>query len=82
MYGGGGQLAQKEGAPGSREEAEAGSRRQLHLELLCNGMAVPHDLSLAAVRAFMWRRSDDLLLNYRVRRPDAPAPLPAIKPPA
>ncbi|KAK9814325.1 hypothetical protein WJX72_004061 [[Myrmecia] bisecta] len=50
------------------------------LELICNGMAVPYDMSLAAVRTYIWKRSDDLLLLYRILKPHQPAPLPNIRP--
>ena len=50
--------------------------------ITCAGHAVPWDFSLAAVRQWIWRRSDDLLLQYSVRDPGAPLRLPAIRPPA
>ncbi|KAL3133704.1 hypothetical protein ABBQ32_008201 [Trebouxia sp. C0010 RCD-2024] len=50
------------------------------LELTCNGMAVPYDLSLAAVRQYIWKRSDDPVLQYRRQNSNKPAPMPTIKP--
>ncbi|EFJ45589.1 hypothetical protein VOLCADRAFT_105880 [Volvox carteri f. nagariensis] len=35
------------------------------LELTCNGMAVPYEMSLASVKKFIWKKSDDLLFHYR-----------------
>lgn len=52
------------------------------LELLCAGLAAPHDLSLAALRKYLWRRPDDLAIAYRVLKPSAPARRPVIAPPA
>ncbi|KAL6761193.1 WD40-repeat-containing domain protein [Haematococcus lacustris] len=51
------------------------------LELTCNGMLVPYDLSLSSVKKFIWRRSDDVVLHYSVRNPSRPAPMPDIQPP-
>ncbi|DBA75032.1 TPA: hypothetical protein ACH3X1_010369 [Trebouxia sp. C0004] len=39
------------------------------LELTCNGWAVPYDLSLAAVRQYIWKRSDDPVLHYGRQTP-------------
>ena len=51
------------------------------LELLCAGQAVPLDMSLAAVKMFIWRRPEDMQIMYGARDPLHPAPLPQIKPP-
>lgn len=51
------------------------------LELLCAGCAAPFDLSLGALRKFLWRRSDDLAIAYRVLNPASPARRPIIAPP-
>lgn len=51
------------------------------LELLCCGYAVPHNLTLAAVKKFIWRRSDDVIVHYRIQDSARPAPMPVIKPP-
>lgn len=42
---------------------------------------VPWDFSLAAVKQWIWKRSDDLVLNYSVRDPATPLRLPKIRPP-
>uniref|UniRef100_A0A7N0VDW8 Uncharacterized protein n=1 Tax=Kalanchoe fedtschenkoi TaxID=63787 RepID=A0A7N0VDW8_KALFE len=36
------------------------------VEILCNNEVLPSDMSLATVRAFKWKKPDDLVLNYRV----------------
>ncbi len=51
------------------------------LELLCAGFAAPFDLSLGALRKFLWRRPDDLAIAYRVLNPSSPARRPVITPP-
>lgn len=42
--------------------------------------AVPYDMSLAAVRQYIWKKSDDLVLHYRLLDVRAPAPLPDLAP--
>ncbi|GAX75270.1 hypothetical protein CEUSTIGMA_g2715.t1 [Chlamydomonas eustigma] len=51
------------------------------LELLCNGMAVPYEMSLASVKKYIWRKSDDLVFTFRVQDPHAPMPLPVLSGP-
>lgn len=64
-----------------QEAADAQRQRQGDvLELTCNGMAVPYDLSLAAVRQYIWKRSDDPVLHYGRQTPGRPAPMPVMKP--
>ncbi|PSC73533.1 WD repeat-containing 48 [Micractinium conductrix] len=65
--------------PGSAGGSEA--RPSPGIMLTCNGHAVPWDFSLAAVRQWIWRRSEDLVINYSVRDHRAPLKLPAIHPP-
>ncbi|XP_012569650.1 uncharacterized protein [Cicer arietinum] len=36
------------------------------IEILCNNQVLSPDMSLATVRAYIWKKSDDLVLNYRV----------------
>ncbi|KAK4755477.1 hypothetical protein SAY87_009234 [Trapa incisa] len=36
------------------------------IEILCNNQALPLDMSLATVRAYVWKKPEDLILNYRV----------------
>ncbi|GIM10951.1 hypothetical protein Vretimale_14534 [Volvox reticuliferus] len=50
------------------------------LELTCNGLAVPYNMDLAAVRKFLWREDDDLTFHYGVRDPSNPAPHPRLEP--
>lgn len=38
-----------------------------HLEVLCNGHALPATMSLATVRQFRWRSPDDLQLQFRLK---------------
>jgi hypothetical protein len=52
------------------------------LLITCAGHTVPWDFSLAAVRQWIWRRSDDLVLHFSVRNHGTPLKLPAIRPPA
>lgn len=49
---------------------------KLVLELVCNGVAAPYELSLASVKKYIWKKSDDLLFHYRIRDPAHPAALP------
>ncbi|GIL65140.1 hypothetical protein Vafri_18948 [Volvox africanus] len=50
------------------------------LELTCNGLAVPYNMTLAAVRKFLLRENDDLTFHYGVRDPSHPAPHPRLEP--
>ena len=61
--------------------AQAGRQEVQELEFVCNGQAVPFDLSLAGVRSFIWRRSDNLVIHFRIYNPNKPAPLPVVKAP-
>ncbi|GAB4855426.1 hypothetical protein Ancab_024053 [Ancistrocladus abbreviatus] len=36
------------------------------VEILCNNQVLSPDMSLATVRAYIWKKSEDLVLNYRV----------------
>jgi hypothetical protein len=40
--------------------------------------AVPYEMSLAAIKKYIWRKPDDVMFVYRVRDPAAPAQLPSI----
>lgn len=42
--------------------------------------AVPHDLTLAGVRDFIWRKKKELCLHYRVLDEAQPAPVPVLEP--
>ena len=34
-------------------------------EILCNGAVLPLDMTLAAVRQYIWRQSGELVMHYR-----------------
>ncbi|KAI3516967.1 hypothetical protein L1887_16159 [Cichorium endivia] len=36
------------------------------IEILCNNQVLTPDMSLATVRAYIWKKSEDLVLNYRI----------------
>ncbi|KAI5398432.1 hypothetical protein KIW84_063993 [Lathyrus oleraceus] len=36
------------------------------IEILCNNQILPPEMSLATVRAYIWKKTEDLALNYRV----------------
>ncbi|KAK7277869.1 hypothetical protein RJT34_22888 [Clitoria ternatea] len=36
------------------------------VEILCNNQILSPEMSLATVRAYIWKKTDDLVLNYRV----------------
>ncbi|XP_027931443.1 WD repeat-containing protein 48-like [Vigna unguiculata] len=36
------------------------------IEILCNNQVLSPEMSLATVRAYIWKKSDDLILNYRL----------------
>ncbi len=58
-------------------------RRLLSSSGCCGApQAVPSDLSLAAMKKFIWRREDDIVIEYRVMDPARPALLPVIDPSA
>ena len=42
--------------------------------------AVLYDLSLASVKQYIWKRSDDPVLHYGIQVPGRPAPIPTLKP--
>ncbi|GLC66648.1 hypothetical protein PLESTF_000456600 [Pleodorina starrii] len=65
--------------PGPESSAPGGNCAVL--ELTCNGVAVPFEMSLATVKKFIWKKSDDLVFNYRVRNPLHPAPPPVLQGP-
>ena len=37
------------------------------MEILCNGEALDPKMSLATVKEFVWKRGDDVQLQYRLR---------------
>jgi len=36
------------------------------IEILCNNQVLSPDMSLATVRTYIWKKQEDLVLNYRV----------------
>ena len=54
---------------------------QLHTCSPAMLQAVYFDFTLSAVKKYIWRRSDDVVFNYRLYKPHRRAPLPLIKPP-
>jgi WD repeat-containing protein 48 len=62
--------------------AGGGAAQPAAILITCKGHTVPWDFSLAAVRQWIWRRSDDLVLHYSVRDERTPLRLPAIRPPS
>lgn len=73
----------RSGASSSPHGSASGSSDpgQPELELLCAGQAVPLDMTLAAVKAFIWKKPQDMQILFRLRNPAHPAPMPQIKPP-
>lgn len=43
----------------------------------CPSQAVPYEMSLATVKKYIWKKSDDVVFAYSIRGPH-PAPLPVI----
>ena len=43
-------------------------------EILCNDVVLPLDMTLAAVRQFVWRQAAELTMHYRRKRQE-PVPL-------
>mmetsp|Transcript_29377 Transcript_29377/g.74897 ORF Transcript_29377/g.74897 Transcript_29377/m.74897 type:complete len:779 (-) Transcript_29377:258-2594(-) len=63
---------------GAQDPQPAQGVTTYYLELTCNGMAVPYEMSLAAVKKYIWRKPDDVVFVFRVRDNAAPAQLPTI----
>lgn len=47
--------------------------------LTCNGVLIPSDFTLAAVRQWMWKKPDDLRIEYSLADPNTSSVLPKIK---
>ncbi|KAH7654954.1 WDR48/Bun107 protein [Dioscorea alata] len=41
-------------------------KRKPSIEILCNNQVLSPEMSLATVRAYIWKKPEDLVLNYRV----------------
>lgn len=46
-------------------EGEPRTRPEEQFEILCHEMVLPLDMTLAAVRQFVWRQSGELTMHYR-----------------
>jgi len=55
------------------------SEEQMSLVLTCNGMVIPWDFTLAAVRQWMWKRPEDLKIEYSIRHSNSDFRIPKIK---
>ena len=44
---------------------EARARPEDQFEILCHEVVLPLDMTLAAVRQFVWRQSSELTMHYR-----------------
>ncbi|KAI3734414.1 hypothetical protein L6452_13882 [Arctium lappa] len=64
----GGQLQQSSiGGDGSfRSGSKPWQKIKPSIEILCNNQVLTPDMSLATVRAYIWKKPEDLVLNYRV----------------
>ncbi|KZT30117.1 WD40 repeat-like protein [Neolentinus lepideus HHB14362 ss-1] len=49
--------------------AHSRPRAEEHYEILCNDLVLPLDMTLAAVRQYVWRQSVELVMYYRRRTP-------------
>ncbi|KAI0357265.1 hypothetical protein OH77DRAFT_1519667 [Trametes cingulata] len=54
-----------------RSEQDPKPRAEDQYEILCNDMVLPLDMTLAAVRQFVWRQSAELVMHYRRKQPSA-----------
>ena len=55
----------------SRDEARP--RAEDIYEILCNDVVLPLDMTLAAVRQYVWRQAGELSMSYRRKTPQAVA---------
>ncbi|XP_022745950.1 WD repeat-containing protein 48-like isoform X2 [Durio zibethinus] len=63
----GGQLQHSAVGDGSfRSGLKSWQKLRPSIEILCNNQVLSPDMSLATVRAYIWKKPEDLLLNYRV----------------
>ncbi|KAH3918541.1 hypothetical protein HBH56_037980 [Parastagonospora nodorum] len=83
-----GYVAERIEAPPTKEEAEAEDRLkpEEYLELWCHGQLIPPTMTLASLRAHVWRGGGDVLLYYKANgrkeiKPPVPHPgLPFMQP--
>ncbi|XWS58290.1 hypothetical protein CRYUN_Cryun08bG0021200 [Craigia yunnanensis] len=63
----GGQLQHSAVGDGSfRSGLKPWQKLRPNIEILCNNQLLSPDMSLATVRAYIWKKPEDLILNYRV----------------
>ncbi|KAB2018786.1 hypothetical protein ES319_D08G253200v1 [Gossypium barbadense] len=63
----GGQLQHSAVGDGSfRSGLKPRQKLRPSVEILCNNQVLSPDMSLATVRAYIWKKPEDLVLNYRV----------------
>ncbi|KAL5116579.1 hypothetical protein ACEQ8H_005575 [Pleosporales sp. CAS-2024a] len=62
-----GYVAERIEAPPTKEEAEAEGKLkpEEYLELWCHGQLIPPTMTLASLRAHVWRGGGDVLLHYK-----------------
>eukprot|EP00897_Mesotaenium_endlicherianum_P003029 jgi/Mesen1/2754/ME000017S02121 len=58
-------LSSPDASPSDPPQAGAGGS----IEIICNDEVLSPDMSLATVKAYIWKKSDDLALSYRTARP-------------
>ncbi|KAJ9180155.1 hypothetical protein P3X46_008434 [Hevea brasiliensis] len=64
---GGGQLQHSTVGDGSyRPGLKPWQKLRPSIEILCNNQVLSPDMSLATVRAYIWKKPEDLVLNYRL----------------
>ena len=69
--------------PASAGTAAGSASPNQALLITCGGAAVPWDFTLAAVKQWMWKRPEDLKLEYAIREPgSAHLKTPIIRPPS
>lgn len=58
----------------SQGQAQAASQSPADdlYEILCNDTLLPYEMTLAAVRQFVWRQGSELVMHYRRRRTTGP----------
>ncbi|KAG2485008.1 hypothetical protein HYH03_016211 [Edaphochlamys debaryana] len=68
-------------APPDPPPDPAGAPPRPVLELVCNGMAAPYEMSLSSVKKYVWKKkNDDLVFHFRIKDPAVVVPLPVLGP--
>lgn len=63
---GGGQIPPLVGDGSFRSGLKPWQKLRPSIEILCNNQVLGPDMSLATVRAYIWKKPEDLILNYRI----------------